>query len=166
MFGFRSGWSQRKSLTAVTVTVFLATSALAGCGSSGSGAASDSATAGSINWWGWTPEIGVSKQYIAAFNKVYPNIKVNYKQVKKIAHITVPVRKTINMCPHIDVPDNRPHVNFMMGKLDFTTEERRRIEQLDAALADLNKKREAYQQKEEMRTLCMSEKDFSGSGRY
>ena len=81
MFGFRSGWSQRKSLTAVTVTAFLATSALAGCGSSGSGAASDSATAGSINWWGWTPEIGVSKQYIAAFNKVYPNIKVNYKQV-------------------------------------------------------------------------------------
>ena len=54
--------------------------ALVGC-SSGTTAASGSATSGKISWWGWTPEIGVGKQYIAAFNKVYPNITVTYKQV-------------------------------------------------------------------------------------
>lgn len=54
---------------------------LVGCSSGSSSTSSDSATSGAINWWGWTPEIGVGKEYIAAFNKVYPNIKVTYKQV-------------------------------------------------------------------------------------
>ncbi|MCU1557503.1 MAG: carbohydrate transporter substrate-binding protein, partial [Microbacteriaceae bacterium] len=53
--------------------------ALVGC-SSGT-ASSGSATSGKVTWWGWTPEIGVGKQYITAFNKVYPNITVTYKQV-------------------------------------------------------------------------------------
>ncbi|WP_354567551.1 extracellular solute-binding protein [Glaciihabitans sp. UYNi722] len=80
MFGSRPEWSRRKSLAAVTIAAVLVTGAMAGCSSSGA-ATTDSATKGSINWWGWTPEIGVGKQYIAAFNKKYPNIKVTYKQV-------------------------------------------------------------------------------------
>ncbi len=40
------------------------------------------ATKGTINWWGWTPtDDAIADTYIKAFNKVYPNIKVNYKLV-------------------------------------------------------------------------------------
>lgn len=59
----------------------LAAGVLSGCGGSTASSTPDSATKGSVNWWGWTPEIGVGKQYIAAFNKSYPDIKVTYKQV-------------------------------------------------------------------------------------
>ena len=35
------------------------------------------ATKGTINWWGWTPtDDAIADTYIKAFNKVYPNIKV------------------------------------------------------------------------------------------
>ncbi|MDQ1597138.1 MAG: raffinose/stachyose/melibiose transport system substrate-binding protein [Microbacteriaceae bacterium] len=81
MFGLRSGRRSAKSLAAALIVAGLAAGALAGCSSSGGSNSTDSATKGSITWWGWTPEIGVGKQYIAAFNKVYPNIKVTYKQV-------------------------------------------------------------------------------------
>ena len=41
-----------------------------------------SATSGTVNWWGWTPtDTATAKGYIAAFNKEYPDIKVNYKLV-------------------------------------------------------------------------------------
>jgi raffinose/stachyose/melibiose transport system substrate-binding protein len=40
-----------------------------------------SATSGTVNWWGWTPELATAKAYITEFNKQYPKIKVNYKQV-------------------------------------------------------------------------------------
>jgi ABC-type glycerol-3-phosphate transport system substrate-binding protein len=40
------------------------------------------ATSGTVNWWGWTPtDETIANSYISAFNKVYPNIKVNYKLV-------------------------------------------------------------------------------------
>jgi raffinose/stachyose/melibiose transport system substrate-binding protein len=54
---------------------------LVGCSAGSSSGKGGSATAGSITWWGWTPEIAVGQKYIAAFNKAYPDIKVNYKQV-------------------------------------------------------------------------------------
>lgn len=39
-------------------------------------------TSGTVNWWGWTPtDTATAKGYIAAFNKEYPNIKVNFKLV-------------------------------------------------------------------------------------
>lgn len=79
MFGFRSAPKRAKSVAAVVIALGLSAAALTGCSSTPSG--TDSATKGAITWWGWTPEIGVGKQYIAAFNKVYPNIKVTYKQV-------------------------------------------------------------------------------------
>ncbi|HEY4269340.1 MAG TPA: extracellular solute-binding protein [Galbitalea sp.] len=80
MFGLRPAPRRAKSVVAAAVAVGLAVAALTGC-SSTSSSGTDSATKGSITWWGWTPEIGVGKAYIAAFNKVYPNIHVTYKQV-------------------------------------------------------------------------------------
>jgi raffinose/stachyose/melibiose transport system substrate-binding protein len=40
------------------------------------------ATSGTVNWWGWTPtDTATANGYIAAFNKEYPDIKVNFKLV-------------------------------------------------------------------------------------
>jgi ABC-type glycerol-3-phosphate transport system substrate-binding protein len=63
------------------VAAVLAASGLAACGSGGS-SSGGSATSGTVNWWGWTPtDTATANNYIAAFNKQYPNIKVNYKLV-------------------------------------------------------------------------------------
>jgi ABC-type glycerol-3-phosphate transport system substrate-binding protein len=73
-----------KNRRRVGVAIAVATAAaltMSGCSGATSSKTTGSATSGSITWWGWTPEIGVGKEYIAAFNKVYPKIKVNYKQV-------------------------------------------------------------------------------------
>ena len=44
--------------------------------------ASGAATSGTVNWWGWTPtDTATANGYIAAFNKEYPDIKVNFKLV-------------------------------------------------------------------------------------
>jgi raffinose/stachyose/melibiose transport system substrate-binding protein len=41
-----------------------------------------SATSGTVNWWGWTPtDTATANGYIAAFNKEFPDIKVNFKLV-------------------------------------------------------------------------------------
>ena len=59
----------------------VAVTGLVACGSGGS-SSSGSATSGTVNWWGWTPtDTATAENYIAAFNKQYPNIKVNYKLV-------------------------------------------------------------------------------------
>jgi len=57
------------------------TAALAGCGAQGGGGQEGTADSGTIDWWGWTPDPNVAKTYIEAFNKEYPDIKINYKQV-------------------------------------------------------------------------------------
>ena len=50
------------------------------CSSGGTAASSGgSATSGTVNWWGWSPSAQGAQAAIAAFNKVYPHIKVNYK---------------------------------------------------------------------------------------
>jgi raffinose/stachyose/melibiose transport system substrate-binding protein len=44
--------------------------------------AGGSATSGTVNWWGWTPtDTATADGYIAAFNKEFPDIKINYKLV-------------------------------------------------------------------------------------
>jgi ABC-type glycerol-3-phosphate transport system substrate-binding protein len=69
-------------LTAIAVAS-VAAIGLAGCSSGDSGSSSGSATSGTINWWGWTPQSGkVANAYIGAFNKVYPNIHVKFKQLQ------------------------------------------------------------------------------------
>jgi raffinose/stachyose/melibiose transport system substrate-binding protein len=48
----------------------------------GQGQEGGSATSGTVNWWGWTPtDTATANGYIAAFNKEYPDIKVNFKLV-------------------------------------------------------------------------------------
>ncbi|HEY2675107.1 MAG TPA: extracellular solute-binding protein [Rugosimonospora sp.] len=65
----------------VLVAAAAAATCLAACGSSGS-SGGGSATSGAVDWWGWTPtDTATAENYIAAFNKQYPNIKVNYKLV-------------------------------------------------------------------------------------
>ncbi|MGI8456789.1 MAG: ABC transporter substrate-binding protein [Propionibacteriaceae bacterium] len=41
-----------------------------------------SGTSGTVNWWGWTPtDVATADSYVAAFNKEFPDIKVNFKLV-------------------------------------------------------------------------------------
>jgi raffinose/stachyose/melibiose transport system substrate-binding protein len=48
----------------------------------GQGQEGGSATSGTVNWWGWTPtDTATANGYIAAFNKEFPDIKVNFKLV-------------------------------------------------------------------------------------
>ena len=42
--------------------------------------ATGSDLSGDIVWWGWTPGSPTNEKYIAEFNKLYPNIKVTWKQ--------------------------------------------------------------------------------------
>ncbi|HTI74417.1 MAG TPA: ABC transporter substrate-binding protein [Mycobacterium sp.] len=66
------------SVFAVAAVAAAGLAACSGSGPSGGG----SATSGSITWWGWTPtDTATANNYIAAFNREYPNIKVTYKLV-------------------------------------------------------------------------------------
>lgn len=74
--------SRLKPLAAVAAAT-LAVTGLAACGGGSSGGKdASSATSGTVNWWGWTPtDTATANGYIAAFNKQFPKIKVNYKLV-------------------------------------------------------------------------------------
>jgi raffinose/stachyose/melibiose transport system substrate-binding protein len=65
---------------AIVTAAGLATVGITGC-SSAAGGSTGSATSGTVNWWGWTPEIATAKAYITEFNKKYPKITVKYKQI-------------------------------------------------------------------------------------
>ncbi|MFD1715454.1 ABC transporter substrate-binding protein [Amnibacterium flavum] len=67
------------AIIAAGVTSALILSACAGGG--GGGGAEGEADSGTLNWWGWTPDISVGQAYIDAFNEEYPDITINYKQV-------------------------------------------------------------------------------------
>ena len=76
-----SPWRRHRAVAVAAVTGLAAIS-LAACGGGGAAGNGGSATSGNIKWWGWTPEINVANNdYIKAFNKVYPNIHVTYKQL-------------------------------------------------------------------------------------
>lgn len=65
----------KKALTLfIALTLLLCTFSL--------GAVSASAESAEIVWWGWTPGSPTNEQYIAEFNKVYPDIKVTWKQTQ------------------------------------------------------------------------------------
>jgi len=78
--------AHRSSKAAVAGAVVLAMAALGGCAdtsgtsSNTTSASASVATSGNVVWWGYTPGSPVNEQYIAAFNKAYPNIKVTWKQ--------------------------------------------------------------------------------------
>jgi len=66
--------------------------ALAGCGGGGGSQASGdggSATSGTVQWWSWTPDNDLAAREIAAFNKQYPDIKVEYKKVPNADYTAV-----------------------------------------------------------------------------
>jgi raffinose/stachyose/melibiose transport system substrate-binding protein len=62
--------------------------ALAGCSNQSASTGSstfnpnDKSIHATLNWDGWAPDVNQVKNYVAAFNKVYPNIKVNFKLVQ------------------------------------------------------------------------------------
>jgi len=82
---FRLTTRGRGVRTAAALAIASVTAAgMAACSTSGTpaaggGGSGGSATSGTVNWWGWSPSAQDAKTYITAFNKVYPNIKVNYK---------------------------------------------------------------------------------------
>lgn len=96
----------------------LAMVALAGCVStstSGTGTATGGSTAaasggtvapkdlsGNVVWWGYTPGSPVNEQYIADFNKDYPNIKVTWKQTS-IDDYDAAVRPALGNSSGLDV---------------------------------------------------------------
>ena len=80
----RRQWSK----LAVVSAALVAAGGLAACSSGGGSAAAGgggggggSATSGNITWWGWTPTTVGAATYIKAFNKVYPNIHVTFKEI-------------------------------------------------------------------------------------
>jgi len=72
---------RRHRLLPVAVTALAAAAALTACGTSSSSAGAGSATSGTITWWGWTPTNEGAETYVKAFNKVYPNIHVTFKEL-------------------------------------------------------------------------------------
>ena len=71
-----------RSRTLAALTAAALAVSMAACGGSDKPKDSSSATSGTINWWGWTPtDTATANNYITAFNKQYPNIKVTYKLV-------------------------------------------------------------------------------------
>jgi ABC-type glycerol-3-phosphate transport system substrate-binding protein len=69
----------RRRTIAVSASALAALVALTGCSAGGGG--TDSATEGSIEWWGYSPEAEIAELYIAAFNEEYPDIEVTYKPI-------------------------------------------------------------------------------------
>lgn len=67
------------AISVVALTAMLS-AALAGCGSSQKAGDNSSETSGEVVWWGWTPGSPTNEEYIAEFNKEYPDIKVTWKQ--------------------------------------------------------------------------------------
>ena len=73
-----------RSLVAVVASTAVAAVPLAGSGGSTALAAplTSSAVSGTVNWWAWSPtDTATADAEIAAFNKVYPNIKVVFKLI-------------------------------------------------------------------------------------
>ncbi|GAB3611752.1 ABC transporter substrate-binding protein [Humibacter ginsengisoli] len=74
----------KKALRAAAVAAMVGMTALGltACSSGSNQGSSGSATKGTINWWGWTPTNSQeAKDFIAQFNKKYPDIKVNFKLI-------------------------------------------------------------------------------------
>lgn len=92
---------------AVALVVGMAVLGIAACGGSGS-SSSGSATSGTVTWWGWTPtNSALADQYIKAFNKQYPHIKVTYKVVN-ISDWTAALRPALVSGDGPDVFDIQP----------------------------------------------------------
>lgn len=74
-------------LSALSLSLAVLLSACSGTGTTSSApaaeppvAATSTDTSGEVVWWGWTPGSPTNEEYIAEFNKLYPNIQVTWKQ--------------------------------------------------------------------------------------
>ncbi len=73
-----------RSLLAVAASAAVAAVPLASSGASAALAAplANGAVSGTVNWWAWSPtNVATADAEIAAFNKVYPDIKVIFKLI-------------------------------------------------------------------------------------
>lgn len=70
----------RVVLVVLFALMFTMSTLLAGCSNSKKTVDTSTDTSGEVVWWGWTPGSPTNEKYIAEFNKVYPNIKVIWKQ--------------------------------------------------------------------------------------
>jgi raffinose/stachyose/melibiose transport system substrate-binding protein len=100
----------RARAVAATTAAVLAMVALAACADTSDGGSAptttggvvEPVTSGDIVWWGYTPGSPVNEQYIAAFNKEYPDIKVTWKQTS-IADYDAAVRPALGNNTGLDV---------------------------------------------------------------
>ena len=80
MLGLGTVGGRLRRVMALVAAGVTAASVVAACSGGGTTSGSGgSATSGTVNWWGWSPSAQAAQADIAAFNKVYPHIKVNYK---------------------------------------------------------------------------------------
>lgn len=71
----------KRAGAAFVASLVLATTVLTGCGGNEKQPEDTSTeTSGEVVWWGWTPGSPTNEEYIAEFNKEYPDIKVTWKQ--------------------------------------------------------------------------------------
>jgi ABC-type glycerol-3-phosphate transport system substrate-binding protein len=80
----RIPFRRKKTLRNLAVVAIASLAALGttACTSSNEPESAGSATSGTVKWWGWTPtNTDQAKDYIAAFNKEYPDITVKFKLV-------------------------------------------------------------------------------------
>ncbi|MDR0886221.1 MAG: extracellular solute-binding protein [Clostridiales Family XIII bacterium] len=71
--------SMVKRIMAIALVVVLCIGVTA-CGGSKPVEDTSTETSGEVVWWGWTPGSPTNEEYIAEFNKEYPDIKVTWKQ--------------------------------------------------------------------------------------
>ncbi|MCL2035347.1 MAG: extracellular solute-binding protein [Oscillospiraceae bacterium] len=87
-----------KKICIFALILMMVLGTIAGCGGSGGGTPapgdvspapgdsssasgdSSSPTSGEVVWWGWTPGSPANEEFIAEFNKEYPDIQVTWKQ--------------------------------------------------------------------------------------
>lgn len=62
------------------ILIFILTSVFAGCTSNKKTEDTSTETKGEVVWWGWTPGSPTNENYVAEFNKEFPDIKVIWKQ--------------------------------------------------------------------------------------
>ena len=83
--------SKACALAALCLSVPLAAGAQAGAAQShpATTRVPGASISGTINWWGWTPtDSAEATAEIAGFNKLYPNIKVNFKLITIANYVT------------------------------------------------------------------------------
>jgi ABC-type glycerol-3-phosphate transport system substrate-binding protein len=92
----------------LTAAVVLSLQVLMACAGSSSQPQTGSTTSGNVTWWGWTPTVGkTADTYLTAFNKVYPNIHVTFRQIT-IAGYDAAIRPALQSSVGPDVFDVAP----------------------------------------------------------